>query len=517
MFTVQQFANTSQLPTLPEIAMQLVEIAYQDNPDFREVSRIVRSDPVISGKILKLTNSALFGFRHRVDTIEQAIPKLGITLLRTLVLSFHLSSHKTRQDELGPVFQRHWRSSLTQAVLAELIAEKIEGVDAPTCFLGAMLQDIGILAMLSEAPVEYMDQVLSRADFPNVDAAERSHFGFSHTHVSVEIMKKWGLDESFGSAIQHHHDRMSASTPMRKQKLKAILQAANLGTAVLFSTHTSAMSLDFSLDQWVGFMKTHFGMSVFQTEELMSEVNQRVEEYSILFKFSIGERVQADRVVARAKDLLQEIALKNQIQLMSKNAGGKRRVDDDELYQDSLSGLYNRRFLDEKLSNQLTASFRKQQPIALMFLDVDKFKKINDTYGHAAGDKAIRHVATWLVDSIRKNDLAIRLGGDEFLVILKTVNERHFEKIAMRIAKEVPPLMLADGESVEISLSLGCTIYQPAAGDPADLNWLIDQADKSMYQVKKSGGDSVSIQRFVGSSQAGTIIAPTSSNAPMSS
>lgn len=500
MHTVTQFANSSQLPTLPEIALRLVEIAYQDNPDYREVSRVVRSDPVVSGKILKLTNSALFGFRHRVETIEQAIPKLGVTLLRTLVLSFHLASHKTHKQVLEPVFQAHWRSSLTQAVLAELIAEETKGVDSPTCFLAAMLQDIGILAMLSEAPMEYVDVVLARADFPNVDAAERSHFGFCHTDVSVQIIRQWGLEESFGSAIRQHHDRVCFSMSNRKQKLTAILQAANLGTAVLFSSRNSATSLDLSLDHWVGFMKTHFGINAEQTEELLSEVNQRVQEYSILFKFNINERVQADRVVAEAKNLLQEIALKNQIQLMArKSKMGNRGVENDELYRDSLSGLYNRRFLDEHLNEQLAVCFRRRQPIALIFLDVDKFKQINDSFGHAAGDKTIQHIAKWLTDSIRKNDLAIRLGGDEFLVILKTVDENHFERIANRIAREVPPIELSDGLRVEISLSVGCTIYQPTEGDTADLNWLIDQADQSMYRVKKSGGDSVSVQKFVGS------------------
>lgn len=502
MFTVEQFADSKKLPTLPEVAMRLVQIANQENPDYAEVSRIVRTDPVISGKILKLTNSALFGFRHRVEKIEQAIPKLGITLLRTMVLSFHISSHDTHQESLAPILQQHWRSSLTQAVLAELIAEKVESLDAPTCFLAAMLQDIGVLAMISEAPLDYMNTVLTRAKFPDVEAAERRCFGFGHPRVSAEIVKNWGL-ESFIGAIRQHHDRINAIVPSQSCRLKAVLQAANLGATVLISSRQSPTPLDVSLSQWAGFMKTHFGMYAEQTDELMSEVNERVEEYSVLFHFNIGERVRADQVVAEAKDLLQEIALKNQIEMMK---AGKGAVAQEELYRDSLSGLYNRRFLDEQLNAHLAKGFKRRQPIALMFLDVDKFKQINDSYGHATGDKAIQHVSDWLVDSIRKNDLAIRLGGDEFLVILKTVNEKQFEKIAMRIAREVPPMCISADESINISLSVGCTIYQPDSGAPiADLNWLIDQADQSMYQVKKSGGDSVSIQKFVGSDLANSL------------
>ena len=107
--SIHRFANSQKLPTLPEIALKLVQIAQQEEPDYREVSRIIRSDPVVSGKVLKTVNSALFGFRQRIETVEQAVPKLGITLLRTLILSFHLSRHESHQAALEPVLQTLWR------------------------------------------------------------------------------------------------------------------------------------------------------------------------------------------------------------------------------------------------------------------------------------------------------------------------------------------------------------------------------------------------------------------------
>ena len=113
MFTVQRFARSSCLPTLPEVALKLVQLAQQEEPDYDEVSRVIRSDSVMSGKILKTVNSALFGFRRKIDSIEQAVPVLGLTLLRTIILSFHLARHKTHQSTLEPVLQTMWRSSLT--------------------------------------------------------------------------------------------------------------------------------------------------------------------------------------------------------------------------------------------------------------------------------------------------------------------------------------------------------------------------------------------------------------------
>ncbi len=123
-FTISQFATSRKLPTLPEVAFKLVQVAQQEEPDYADISRIIRSDPVVSGKILKTVNSALFGFRQKIETIEDAVPKLGLTLLRTLILSFHLSRHETHDDEIKPVLQDLWRSSLTQAVFAEMIAAR---------------------------------------------------------------------------------------------------------------------------------------------------------------------------------------------------------------------------------------------------------------------------------------------------------------------------------------------------------------------------------------------------------
>ena len=405
---------------------------------------------------------------------------------------------------LVPVLQNHWRSSLTQAVFAELIAEKVKGADPATYFLAAMLQDIGILAMISEAPLEYLENVLSRSEFPNVAAAERAHFGFSHVDVSVELLNHWGLGTNFGADVKHHHDRIAPAHSRQSKSLLVALQAASLGTAVLFSTRSSARSLDSSLDQWIGFLKIHFDFSKLQIEEMISEVNQRIAEYSSLFKFQIGENIQSEEVVTEAKELLQEIALKNQLELIFKNnSGSGKSKENDPMYRDSLSGLYNRRYLNEHLNDQLARCIKRQRPIAFLFLDVDKFKGINDKFGHAAGDQAIRHVAGWLNNAIRKDDLAIRLGGDEFLVVLQNVSEHDFEIVAARFAAVVSPMELSSGKVVKISLSVGCTFYQPEHGDSADANWLIDQADQSMYRAKKGGGAAVSVQKFVGTSLIG--------------
>jgi diguanylate cyclase (GGDEF)-like protein len=497
-FTVAQFANSDRLPTLPEVALKLLQIAQADEPVYADVSRIIRADPVVSGKILKTVNSALFGFRQKIETIEDAVPKLGLTLLRTLILSFHLSRHEAHSQELKPVLQDLWRSSLTQAVFAELIGENIADADPQSYFLAAMLQDIGVLAMISEAPTPYLSHVLNRAQFPQVTAAERSYFGFSHVEVTVRILERWGLDECFGDALQHHHDRVVPRGASRSQGLAVTLQAATQGTEMLFSNRSSKTPLAPAVRQWASFLQTRLGLTESQAQEIIQEVPSRVREYSAIFSFNIGQDVCSEHVICQAKDLLQEIALQNQMEMIKRAKNRKNWVDHELLYRDSLSGLYNRRFMNDKLADCLDQSLKKRQPMAFLFMDVDEFKSINDNFGHATGDKAIQHVARWLEKSLRKHDLAMRLGGDEFLVVLQKIKELDFEVVAQRITGEIPPLVLDDGEKIEIGLSVGGTFYQPEKGDGSDPNWLIDQADQAMYVAKRSGGQTLSIQKFVG-------------------
>ena len=167
------------------------------------------------------------------------------------------------------------------------------------------------------------------------------------------------------------------------------------------------------------------------------------------------------------------------------------------MFRDYLTGLYNRRFINEHLSDWLAQHSQENQPVALLFLDVDKFKAINDGFGHSVGDQAIQHVANWLASETRTEDLAIRLGGDEFLVILNIEDEETFQTAANRIAEGIPPLKV-EGVSLAISLSVGATFLQPVPGETIDANKLIDQSDQLMYRAKRAGGGTVSMQSITG-------------------
>jgi len=151
---------------------------------------------------------------------------------------------------------------------------------------------------------------------------------------------------------------------------------------------------------------------------------------------------------------------------------------------DSLTGLPNRAFFEGRLSRSVRNATRQQDHLALLFLDSDHFKQINDTLGHAVGDEVLISVADRVRAQLREHDLVARLGGDEFAVLLTPLHSRQdAEHIAEKIVASMKlPVQLDSGRNIATSLSVGIAYYPDDGADPASL---LNAADAAMYQAKR--------------------------------
>ena len=151
---------------------------------------------------------------------------------------------------------------------------------------------------------------------------------------------------------------------------------------------------------------------------------------------------------------------------------------------DSLTGLPNRAFFEGRLNRSVRNAARQQDHLALLFLDSDHFKQINDTLGHAVGDEVLISVADRVRAQLREHDLVARLGGDEFAVLLTPLQSREdAELIAEKIVASIKlPVQLDSGRSIATSLSVGIAYYPDDGADPASL---LNAADAAMYQAKR--------------------------------
>jgi diguanylate cyclase (GGDEF)-like protein len=165
--------------------------------------------------------------------------------------------------------------------------------------------------------------------------------------------------------------------------------------------------------------------------------------------------------------------------------GYTRAEAEEQALRDPLTGLPNRRMFHDCLEQEIRKTRRARQSLAIMFIDLDLFKEVNDTFGHGMGDALLRQAAQRLRSCVRDTDTIARLGGDEFTVILCGLADKHgAERVAQEILNKLAePFSLKD-EVVYISASIGITLYPQDAGNIEDL---IKNADQAMYAAKKEG------------------------------
>jgi len=192
-----------------------------------------------------------------------------------------------------------------------------------------------------------------------------------------------------------------------------------------------------------------------------------------------------DLVQLARKELLTSDLHDAQIQLVKKLDVARR-----EALMDSLTSVWNRRAADELLQKAIVNADESRDAIAVCVIDVNKFKAINDRYGHPSGDRALQKVAQSLVSSVRDGDAVCRTGGDEFMVIMPKVGAGEAETIAERLRRTVEQTSFRTrGGTIQLKVTTGIAVRRP--GERLTAKDLVDAADSALYQAKHSDASSI--------------------------
>jgi diguanylate cyclase (GGDEF)-like protein len=192
---------------------------------------------------------------------------------------------------------------------------------------------------------------------------------------------------------------------------------------------------------------------------------RRAEDGSLIVSGVVADVSERKRVEAEAREKLAHAAL-----------------------HDSLTGLANRASFLDHLDLGLRRAARTGAGIALLFIDLDNFKLVNDSFGHAAGDELLKVVGSRLHGAVRANDVVARQGGDEFLILLSDVANTASEVVAGKVRNTLSEPFVVDGIEIQIGASIGIGRYPVDGGDAEAL---LKHADAAMYSVKESGRDGV--------------------------
>jgi len=170
-----------------------------------------------------------------------------------------------------------------------------------------------------------------------------------------------------------------------------------------------------------------------------------------------------------------------------------RGLEYEDLFErascDALTGLANRRVFDERIAGMMDSATRYKHPLTMLSLDLDRFKEINDNLGHQEGDKVLKSVANVLAAAVRSTDLLVRMGGDEFLIILDNTDRKNAQILAERLVKKIDRLSVWATDSLKLGVSIG--LAQMEANE--SLRSWMERADDILYHAKAEGRARVAI------------------------
>jgi diguanylate cyclase (GGDEF)-like protein len=165
----------------------------------------------------------------------------------------------------------------------------------------------------------------------------------------------------------------------------------------------------------------------------------------------------------------------------------QRGLEYEDLFErashDMLTGLSNRRVFDERIPGMMESSRRYNRPLTMLSMDLDHFKNINDTLGHLAGDEVLKSVAKVLTQAVRSTDLLVRMGGDEFLLVLDNADSAAAQVLAERLCKAIDSLNVWADKNVKLGVSIGLAQFQ----ETETLSQWLERADDILYHAKANG------------------------------
>lgn len=479
--------SSPQLPSMPAVAMQIIGLVQEDEANVDKIAEAISLDPALSAKMLKTVNSGFYGLPKTIGSVHQAVVVLGLNSVKTLALGFSLVGKLTESSGEGFDQMAYWRRSLYCATAAKLLCQKLKIVQAEEVFMASLLQDVGVLAFVQVLGAEYTVVLnATEGDHRILSALEADQLGGDHTEVGGALTESWGLPPVLVESIRLHEKADDADESM--QELIRVVNAGSYAADVIeFSDDQQR------IDSYREFYAKWFGIEKDDADELLAEICVSAMETQRLFELPTGELYNPDEILTRANRALEQISLENA------RATGKLEQANKELQhkatRDAVTGLFNRRHFDEKLDEHFLVA-GPDKPLSLVFIDLDHFKSVNDTYGHDAGDAVLVAIAETLKKTVEGKGDAFRYGGDEFLMLSSGMTRNDAavlaEQLRQNIVEAMGQLVIGEeGVNPGVTGSIGVATYDGSVFKRSEQ--LVKAADKGAYAAKTSGRNAVRV------------------------
>ncbi len=501
--TLQSILTSADLPTLPVVAAKILELTALEDVPLVDIIALITQDIALSGKLLKVANSAFYNFPQQIASVQQAVSLLGVNAVRSLVLSFSFLAMGQEHSPPRFDFTAFWQRSLIAATAARLLAEHTGQIDPEEMFTLGLLQDIGQMIFALTMPLRY-DQVLEQRDAgsvrPDIEL-EEEYLGLPHTVAGAEVARVWGLPASIQLALRFHHTPLDGQLTAPQQALAInIVHLSDLVAAIYVAPDPAQAHAEFKHKA-----RELLGLETLDIDTILRTINREIDTSARFFGVSM-------QPVRSVQEILQEANIR--LSLLHLNYEEMNRelrqtkADLEELRQqlvernrllerlanlDGLTGIHNHRYFQNFLSAEINRSRNNRSPLSLLLADIDHFKGFNDTHGHQTGDFILKELCMAVRTVIREYDLMARYGGEEFVFVLPDTSEDAAGIVAEKIRRFVEEYDFFDGlHHYRTTLSIGVATALPEDEDFRQ-NDFIELADRALYEAKNRGRNRVTL------------------------
>ncbi len=469
------FQNIEKLPSPPGVAVKLLELFGVPEVCLDDLNKVISADTTLTARIIKYANSPVYARRHNANSLNQAITMLGANGVKIIALTFSLIDAKSTNESKSFDFDNFWAASLATAVAAKKIYGD-SGNNPDTGFLTGMMLNVGQLALYCNATEQYTEAMGDRFVYDlELIKIEKDVFQQDRYSLGAEVLRAWHFPEQTVQALKHYSDSNNQNTFDN--------QAISLASKMAYVILSESPAYEF-VETITADLAVLLGISVDETEHFFSVAMQEYSEIASILSYECPERKSLKEIELEAKVKMLEMSM----DLHVTNAQVTKENDElkDIAFVDPLTQLGNRRNYDSTASTELARCGRLKRSFGLLVLDIDHFKHVNDSLGHAAGDEVLKGVAKKVLSSLRSYDQVFRYGGEEFAVILPEVESGLSEKIAerLRAAIESSEFNYA-GEKISVTISIGGYVCHET--DILELDEIFQHADEALYEAKRSG------------------------------
>jgi diguanylate cyclase (GGDEF)-like protein/putative nucleotidyltransferase with HDIG domain len=483
--------ETSDIDNLPSLSQVIPEILAlkPDDPIDRLVT-LIDQDAPLALKVIGVCNAPGLGLRRQVFTVSDAVVGLGLKATRSLALcTAVVEAIGTPEDERARELVRDvHRETIRRAAVAKSLAQLI-GASPQEAFTAGLLADIGRFWHVRRHPTTQEAISTLVASGEDVLEVETELSGEDHITLGLKIAQHWQLPSDLVQVVARHHQEEACES-----QLERIAYLASLASQIqeaLITPPALEQRLARLLSDWFGIASEQVPAWLKASTDVAKESARALkipgpasQRYRIADMCQeLGKMyVDSDRLVKQLQDSVrqaeaQSLMLREQVEQL-----------DVAATTDDLTGLANRRSIRRRLDKEMLSA-TPESPTALLLIDLDRFKHINDTYGHPGGDVALKALAKFLKMVTRGNDLVGRYGGDEFIVILPGSDTEGAKLVAERIRRVIAstPVPLPDGRSIQMNVSVGgCCLPISNQGLPP-----IASVDRALYAAKRLGRNRV--------------------------